>query len=154
MLICNYCVNIVGNNSEEKEKLKWVVHPMTDKVKRELDALEFAMPDLYQDMMNYLSASPFLPMKKIAFKMKHIDAFEYRLPKFNRVYYIINGNVKLVVIYYAGEHPKSKSPPSVTCDQTPRVEQITREVEQRRREEREDYHHIHDLTGYKHKRRK
>ena len=152
MLICNYCVNIVGNNSEEKEKLKWVVRPIKDKVKRELVALEFAKPDSYQDMMNYLSAKPFSPMTNIAFKMKHIDVFEYKLRNRNRVCYIINRNVRLVVIYYAGKHPKFL--PSVTSYQTLLMEQITREVEQFRREEREDDHHIHDPTEYKHKRRK
>jgi hypothetical protein len=67
-------VKIVDNNIKKEDELKWIVCSITDKIQGELDMLASAMPDLYQDMMNHLSTTPFMPMKSIVFMMKHIDA--------------------------------------------------------------------------------
>jgi len=69
-----------------------------------------AMRDAIAFMMEHLRTTPYLPMKKLVFKMKHIDVFEYRLPNYNRAYYIIHKQLRLVFVYYIGEHPKDNIP--------------------------------------------
>lgn len=52
------------------------MYPITEKVRRELHALENTdtTSDSYADMIAHLLTTPSLPMKKIVFMMKYIDA--------------------------------------------------------------------------------
>ena len=69
-----------NNNNQLKDEAKFTIYPITNKVQRELDALEKkpATSNAFEDMKNHLWTTPSFPMKDIVFKMKYIKAFEYR----------------------------------------------------------------------------
>jgi hypothetical protein len=60
--------------------------------------------------------------------------------------------LRLVVIYYAGEHPYC--PSSLTSNQSILVKEITREVEKLRHKENQNDHHTNDPAYHKRERHK
>ena len=131
---------------------KWTVYPLAERVRRELHALATEMRDSFSTMMNHLFTTPYLPIKNIAFKMKYIKAFEYRLPDFNRVYYVIIRELHLVVIYFSGTHPDEPSAP--TNHELRLMQEIIDEVTKLRQEENQSNDRTTKPIHHKHKRQK
>jgi hypothetical protein len=151
LFICNYYMSIVGRPPSQKADAKYTILPLTDNARQGLQTLATTTPDPYEYCMNHLSTTPYLPMKGTVFAMKYIDAFEYRLPNYNRIYYVIIAHLRLVVIYHAGEHPDKPSP--LTSHQLLLLRELINKTETLRAEETHDDHQTSEPAHGKRKRR-
>lgn len=82
--------------------------------------LQNEFPDLLEEMKDHLSRKPFERIAGKYFPMKQYYAWEYRLKRKIRVYFLVHSseNVNRVYIFGAGAHPKEKVP------KPPKVENI------------------------------
>ena len=73
-------------------------------------ALKDELSDLFDEMKDHLSKTPFVRIKGKYFTMQQYYAWEYRLNLKNRVYLQVHPDERRVYIFGAGAHPKEKVP--------------------------------------------
>jgi hypothetical protein len=91
----------------------WLVVAKNSRVNRDWQALISKCPENAYRCYEHLSTNPTARVPRRIFPLKgkrYQGAWEYEITGGDRVFYVPDEQQKKVVVYYAGEHPKKKSP--------------------------------------------
>lgn len=89
---------------------KWPMKCSTSDVKEQLRLLEIEELDQYKDFITHLSTKPYTSIKGKSFRTQQYYAWEYKLTFSKRICYIVHDEKHLVLICFAGIHPKNGIP--------------------------------------------
>ncbi len=99
----------------------WLVVAKNKRVNKDWEELQSREPENARECYEYLCNTPMQRKPKKIFPMKgknYKGAWEYKVTKGDRVFYVPDAEQRKVVIYYAGKHPQppAPEPPKLTPD--------------------------------------
>jgi hypothetical protein len=97
----------------EPVKHSWLVVAKNSSVNRSWEDMLSRYPENSKKCYEHLCLHPTQRQRGRIFPMrgkKYKGAWEYELTSGARVFYVPDLSIKKVVVYFAGEHPKGKSP--------------------------------------------
>lgn len=92
--------------------MKFAVWTLNRRVYENILQLKQDYSEAISEMLDHLTHQPYQSKSRKYFKLVQYHAWEYKLPRFNRIYckvYLLDGQ-KRVLIYHAGCHPNEGVP--------------------------------------------